>query len=111
MLILWPGSRPGFGSRSGDGLFDRQNEVCGMRGGDNAVTRLRGDQQGVSAGWGRQVVGRPVIEVVVARSTRGHAEDHHETYQCNQRKTRSEEHTSELQSLRHLVCRLLLANN
>src|SRR5258705_1941343 len=25
--------------------------------------------------------------------------------------TRSEEHTSELQSLRHLVCRLLLGNN
>src|SRR5947199_10050597 len=27
---------------------------------------------------------------------------------CQRRKIRSEEHTSELQSLRHLVCRLLL---
>src|SRR5258705_5512772 len=27
---------------------------------------------------------------------------------CGRRKSRSEEHTSELQSLRHLVCRLLL---
>src|SRR5258705_8488269 len=30
------------------------------------------------------------------------------TYRINGRETRSEEHTSELQSLRHLVCRLLL---
>src|SRR5262245_62612717 len=35
----------------------------------------------------------------------------HETQRCDlieQSKIRSEEHTSELQSLRHLVCRLLL---
>src|SRR5437899_11869903 len=29
-------------------------------------------------------------------------------YQCGHQEQRSEEHTSELQSLRHLVCRLLL---
>src|ERR1035438_10639545 len=33
---------------------------------------------------------------------------HHVRNICSMRSTRSEEHTSELQSLRHLVCRLLL---
>src|ERR1039458_10677961 len=33
------------------------------------------------------------------------------TLLCSTRRGRSEEHTSELQSLRHLVCRLLLEKN
>src|SRR5262245_65193427 len=36
------------------------------------------------------------------------ADGNHQSFGCRDKAKRSEEHTSELQSLRHLVCRLLL---
>src|ERR1035438_4400099 len=54
-------------------------------------------------------------ELIVARGSSAHPTDPPPTsgkpsspYSHKDRSTRSEEHTSELQSLRHLVCRLLL---
>src|SRR5262245_64224292 len=59
-----------------------------------------------------RVVGEPVaadLEVhVVGRGTPGVADQRDEVAGFHAVADRSEEHTSELQSLRHLVCRLLL---
>src|SRR5258705_9746596 len=54
--------------------------------------RMEGEQATELAGSGRQN-----LSVLIVAST-----------VLSQRQSRSEEHTSELQSLRHLVCRLLL---
>src|SRR3989442_4530202 len=50
-----------------------------------------------------------IIEAVVAMEYRASAEDI--ARMCHPHPTRSEEHTSELQSRPHLVCRLLLDKN
>src|SRR5262245_62952382 len=64
-----------------DGIFEHQDS----NGGGGTITN--GDTQWMTAGAGILHIERPPEHLVVSRS---------------------EEHTSELQSLRHLVCRLLL---
>src|SRR5256885_6422047 len=48
------------------------------------------------------------IQQVAQRAVSGEAEDCSQVYVCADAKSRSEEHTSELQSPCNLVCRLLL---
>src|SRR5258705_4794713 len=50
----------------------------------------------------------PLVEVVPGEKTSPEAVDDAVAFYAALGKVRSEEHTSELQSLRHLVCRLLL---
>src|ERR1035441_9837438 len=50
----------------------------------------------------------PICRVWSRRSSRSRRRKHRSSWQASvARRPRSEEHTSELQSLRHLVCRLL----
>src|SRR5262245_62653356 len=55
----------------------------------------------------------PFVEALLEHASIGHRDAaallaHHDHRGVSRRAQRSEEHTSELQSLRHLVCRLLL---
>src|SRR5437899_6877876 len=52
--------------------------------------------------------GNRVVGLVYICALAPDADETSQTQQSNFPRTRSEEHTSELQSLRHLVCRLLL---
>src|SRR5947199_2684706 len=61
-----------------------------------------------SAISGARVACSRAIARIRAAAARGLAAPKLPTIRMSSRKQRSEEHTSELQSLRHLVCRLLL---
>src|SRR5690348_17857775 len=70
-------------------------QIAGVDGGDGGVARL--------AGLPEVEVGLPAVE-----PANGVAERTVERGECGWSADRSEEHTSELQSPVHLVCRLLL---
>src|ERR1039458_3910183 len=94
-----------------DGVFTQQHAAAKMgvsgRWVRKLVARMKTDGDavvmGVSGRWVRKLVARMKTDgdAVVVHGLRGRS--------SNRRiDERSEEHTSELQSLRHLVCRLLL---
>src|SRR5438093_1880023 len=70
---------------------------------------------GTALSWGRKVMKRAraidppsTIEIGMSRSVRGRASSPAPESRRSRKEARSEEHTSELQSLTNLVCRLLL---
>src|ERR1035438_10270583 len=95
------------GQRAGAVDVDPVGEILQSLFAGTARLLLQVDQQKLVANFGLACLQFPPYAVEhLVQAKAGLRADHHQVERLGQ--SRSEEHTSELQSLRHLVCRLLL---